>query len=402
MVKKVVVFACDTGGLGIIRDLHRTEGIYIIAVSNNKSDIGLYSRYVSEKHISPDPKNDEKAFLDFLLSFKDAWKGALFIETRDNFSIFFAKNKEVLSGYFHIITNDWKILSKVLFKDELYRIADKLNIDYPKSFLELNKSNYKSIADEINYPCLVKPVDSNEFVNVFNTKNFYVKERNDFINKMESCFDNSLSVVAQEVIPGPDENLIRLQSYVNKAGKQAFKFFLYKIRQQPPRFGVGRVCMSTSPVKEIQEIVERVISETGYRGYLSIEFKKDERDGKYKLIEMNVRISRGVWHCIYAGINITEIIMADHLDNKEIYNEHYEENLCWIEIFPDLQNIIFNVHGEKISFQKYFEPYRLKRKVFAVFNTHDFKPFLHQFFNILSGGLYYFRNYLLKGRSLKK
>ena len=69
-------------------------------------------------------------------------------------------------------------------------------------------------------------------------------------------------------------------------------------------------------VEDAAEILCRLLNEIDYRGIFSAEFKLDERDGKYKMIEVN---ARSWWYVEFAsrcGVNVCEMSYADALGEK--------------------------------------------------------------------------------------
>ncbi len=64
-------------------------------------------------------------------------------------------------------------------------------------------------------------------------------------------------VMVQEIIPGPDTNIYKMQGYVNSKGQLVGKFFLGKLRSNPPPFGVGRVVVSKERNREVEDHTEK-------------------------------------------------------------------------------------------------------------------------------------------------
>ena len=201
--------------------------------------------------------------------------------------------------------------------------------------------------------------------------------------------------MVQEIISGPDTNLFKLQAYINSKGKMSVKFFWNKIRQHPPMFGVGRVGISTERNEEVEELSERLLRKANYRGYFSIEFKKDPGDNQLKLMEVNVRMPRNNMLATSCGVNFPWIIYTDIVENKQIEIENYTKNLYWIELYIDIFNIIFHRKKENFTFRDYIRPYLSNRKVFAV---DDLMPFIKQTYVLLARG-FFIINILLKNVS---
>jgi D-aspartate ligase len=283
-MNKIIVIGCSLTGYAVIRAL-ANKNIYIIAMTYAIRDVAQLSRHVSEVVYCPPPEDEEK-FVALLITNADRWAGALILETADSAAIALSKNKEVLSKYYKIATPDWAVLSTFVEKEKTYALAKEYNIPHPKSIPLSGWEDLNEIS-EILYPCILKPVRSFGFTSRFHVKNFEVNNDRALKEKYKLCLDAGQSMILQEIIPGPDDNLYKLQGYVNSQGKLVGKFFYRKLRQNPPQFGIARVGISTDRYPEVEQLTEELLRRANYSGYFSNEFKLDPRDGQLKLIENN-------------------------------------------------------------------------------------------------------------------
>jgi predicted ATP-grasp superfamily ATP-dependent carboligase len=114
----------------------------------------------------------------------------------------------------------------------------------------------------------------------------------------------------QEIVPGPDENLITFLGYVSHDGQVLAGCVRKKLRQFPPGFGY---CCLTESVNdpEIFDLSVKLLRSLDYRGIGCVEFKRDPRDGKPKLIEINTRAVRTSMLAIAAGVDFPRIAYQD-------------------------------------------------------------------------------------------
>jgi predicted ATP-grasp superfamily ATP-dependent carboligase len=372
-LNKVIVIGCSLTGYAVIRAL-ANKNIYIIAMTYARRDVAQLSRHVSEVVRSPVPE-DEEQFIACLTENADRWGGALILETSDSAAIALSKNKEILSKYYKIATPDWSVLSVFVEKEKTYALAKEFNIPHPKS-ISLGRLEDVEKNSEILYPCILKPVRSFEFTSRFRVKNFEVKNDHELMEKFKICLDAGQSMILQEIIPGSDDNLYKLQGYVNSHGKMVGKFFYRKLRQNPPQFGIARVGISTDRYPEVEWLTEELLRHASYRGYFSNEFKKDPRDGQLKLIENNCRMPRSGMLAIACGINFPWLIYQDLVLNQQSDVTPYKTGTYWIDLWSDISNSIFRHHEEDIRLRDYIGPYLTRNKVFADLNFSDLKPFI--------------------------
>lgn len=370
---KVIIIGCNVPGYAVIRAL-ANKGLYIIALTYARSDFAHLSKYVDEVAYTCPPDLDEEGFITTLLTNSDNWNGALILETSDAISIAISRNKKKLAQYYKIVTPDWDVLKIFVEKEKTYELAKKCEVPHPQSFYLKNYSDFDKV-EKFNFPYILKPVRSFEFISVFNVKNFRVDNEIELKNKYMECHNAGIPVILQEVIPGPDDNLYKLQGYINSKGLIVGKFFHKKVRQNPPMFGVMRVGVSTERYPDVERYAETLLNYANYKGYFSIEFKMDYRDNKLKLMENNCRMPRSGLLSIASGVNYPWIIFLDHVRNQQIDVTDYKYDFYWIELLADISNTIKHHKEEDISLRDYAKPYFAKNRAFSDLDLQDLKPF---------------------------
>jgi predicted ATP-grasp superfamily ATP-dependent carboligase len=310
------------------------------------------------------------------VSHSPRWQNALILETGDSDAVAISRNKKLLSKYYKIVTADWSIIRQFIEKRRTYALAESCNVPHPKTFLPQTLAELYRIKNDIYYPCILKPIYSHKFQNRFHVKNFRVLDEAQLVEKFPLCLDEKQPVMIQEIIPGPDTDLFRLQGYLNSKGEMSAKFFSNKVRQNPPQFGVMRVGVSTRRNSEVEMLSERLLKQANYKGYFSIEFRKDPNDGKLKLIEMNVRMPGSSWLAIASGINFPWIIYLDLMRNQQVHVTEYKIGQYWIDLYADLFNSVFRRRREDFKFYDYLRPYLTHKKAFAILSIKDLKPFI--------------------------
>jgi D-aspartate ligase len=114
----------------------------------------------------------------------------------------------------------------------------------------------------------------------------------------------------QELVPGGDDALYTVGSYVSADGRALGVFCGRKLRQTPPGIGTCRVGEAVW-VQEAVDAALLLLSAFGYHGLSQVEFKRDPRDGRYKLMEINPRLWQ--WHGLASacGVDLPRIAYAD-------------------------------------------------------------------------------------------
>src|SRR5205814_1680031 len=116
--------------------------------------------------------------------------------------------------------------------------------------------------------------------------------------------------MVQELVPGGDDHLYSVGSYVARDGRALGVFCGRKLRQTPPVVGTCRVGEALW-VEEIVDAALRLLRAFAFHGLSQVEFKRDPRDGRFKLMEINPRLWQ--WHGLAAacGVDLPRIAYAD-------------------------------------------------------------------------------------------
>jgi predicted ATP-grasp superfamily ATP-dependent carboligase len=139
----------------------------------------------------------------------------------------------------------------------------------------------------IIYPCIIKPGWRNEAWQRQhgNDKVVVVNNPDELLDRLRSLYDRFEHLVVQEIVPGSERNIVCSFTYLTEESEPLGIFTSGKIRQFPPNFGNSSLVQQVSE-PQVVALTVRICKQLGLVGYASIEFKKDERDGTYKVIEI--------------------------------------------------------------------------------------------------------------------
>ncbi len=177
----------------------------------------------------------------------------------------------------------------------------------------------------------------------------------------------------QEIIPGDASNGVNYNSYFVD-GKPIAEFTARKVRIDPPFFGSPRVLIS----EQITEIIEPgrlLLKNLNYQGFSCTEFKKDNRDGYYKLMEVNCRNNLTGSLAVNCGINFPWIMYRHLLYGEINHQTYFSPGIYWIDLTKDFSRFFSSRKEEGYSVKEYVKPY-LSKKIFAILSFQDPFPFL--------------------------
>ncbi|MFH1148408.1 MAG: hypothetical protein V1736_11980 [Pseudomonadota bacterium] len=375
-MKPAIVIFSHVVGLGVIRALGRM-GVPVVAMHYRESEMAHLSRFVKERIRVPDPGKAETEFIAKLLDLSPRFKGSLLIPTDDFTVVALSRNKETLAGHYCVAAQEWDMTKRLIRKQHTYAFAQRLGIPCPATFIPSSLDDLRSRARGISYPCLVKPCEGHTFFEQFGAKMLKVVNEEDLLATHARVTSAGMKMMIQELIPGDDGQGVNYNSYFVD-GAPIAEFTAKKVRIEPPFFGSPRVLVS----RHIPEIVEPgrlLIKSLGYEGFSCMEFKKDSRDGIYKLMEINCRNNLTGSLAVRCGINFPWL-MYRHLLYGEINpRSGFESDVFWIDIAHDCKRFFVSRKEEGYSLREYVKPY-LCKKVFAVLSFTDPLPFLKRLF----------------------
>jgi len=96
--------------------------------------------------------------------------------------------------------------------------------------------------------------------------------------------------ILQERVPGAFENLFSVGLVLDRDGALLASFCSRKHGEYPEPFGDGLVVEAVACDEDLVEQAVELLRKLGYWGVCDIEFKLDDRDGRYKLLDANPRV----------------------------------------------------------------------------------------------------------------
>jgi D-aspartate ligase len=306
----VVVDVGWVNGLAAVRSLGRA-GVRVLALDHRPSALGFRSRY-AEPVLTPDPQ-DEEAFVAFLAGL-EVEQAPLFA-THDEPLNAIARNAERLGDRFLYPFPPWEVLARIQTKRGQLEAAEAAGIPVPRTSYPASAAEARAAAEELGLPVLVKPSSTEGFKRRFKRQAF----RCDTAAEAEDAYVQAepYEPMVQEVIPGGDGELYTLGSYLRADGEPLGLFSGRKLRQTPPGVGTCRVGEAVW-VEDVVDSGLKLLRALGFHGLSQVEFKRDPRDGAYKLMEVNPRLFQ--WHGLAAACGVDLPLIA----YRDLTGEHVE------------------------------------------------------------------------------
>lgn len=275
---------------------------------------------------------DKKVFLKVLVDYanKNVGKKLILIGTNDFYVRNIIENREELAKYYLFNYVSEELFNDLALKDVFYTKYATYDIDLPKTYIYNcgDKSLLDDKAlDDLFYPVILKPGHNvNYFKHEFSGQAKVYKletreEVHEVVKKIiASGYTNNL--IIQEFIPGDDSRLFDAVIYCNTDSKAEFLTFAQIGLQERTPTGIGNCTVLVNGYNEFggtDKVCERLkafAEKIGYKGAGEFDLKYDERDKKFKVLEINPRQGRSSYYATACGFNIARYLIDDVLYSK--------------------------------------------------------------------------------------
>ena len=285
-----IVLSHGSGGLGTVRSLAR-RGVNVTAIAFEASDPVLYSRFPVRTILVPGGDDDEKErhLLDILNSLPK--NGAVLMATSDRLVSLISDHRDDLHNKFNFKLPSKETLNALNDKSKEAELVGRLGFDIPNTIVKLPATSI-ALEPHLRFPIIFKP-HSFSTQDIFTKKNEIVRDREELRVFYERWKDALPSLLAQEVITGPD-NLSWICSCTYDQNHVLLDCGIkQKLRAMPAHFGGSTYAVSRGN-SDILDLAKRLGKLLKYVGHAGIEFRWDARDQLYKYIELNPRIPANV------------------------------------------------------------------------------------------------------------
>jgi predicted ATP-grasp superfamily ATP-dependent carboligase len=372
----VVIIGDHVQSLGIIRSLGR-EKIPVYLLNDKSLCIGRFSKFLKRFFLCP-PFEDTDNLVEYLIHLADREniKDWVLWPTNDASVYAVSTQKANLEKYYKIATPSWDVVQCALNKKLTYSIAEKCNIPCPKTAYPENLDAVIALGQTILYPAILKPAVMHHYFKKARKKAIIVKNSHELIEnyqEMISIIDPS-EIMVQEIIPGRPGFLYSFCSLF-KDGKVQAKCIAQRHRQKPMDCGKGTTFAESLFIPELEKYGSLLLNEIGYYGLSEIEFKKDPRDGQYKLLEINART--WLWHslAIRCGVNFPLLQYRDLVKGTIEPVLSFRENIKWVHFYTDFAISVNEIIHGKMTLGNYLRSLQGEKEA-GVFSKDDIMPFI--------------------------
>lgn len=320
-----IILGTDMNTYNMAISFHEEYNIKPVIVGKTEMALTSYSTITSNIEINPN-LHEKKDFLEFMnfiaKKYKKEGKDLILIGTNDFYVRLITENaNELRKNYlFNYISED--LMNQLLVKENFYKLCEKHGLDIPTTYVHSCGSKEK-FTGELNYPVIIKPSNGVEYYrNEFEGQQKVYKvssleEVEEVINKItKSGYKGNL--IIQDFIPGDDTYMWDSVVYMNSRGKAELVTLGQVVLQEHTVTAIGNyTSIITRYNEELMKKLKGFLEDINYTGFANFDMKYDERDGKFKVFEVNIRQGRSSYYITQCGYNMAKFFVDDLIYKKE-------------------------------------------------------------------------------------
>ena len=323
----VVLQASGPNSLGIIRSLAACD-IPVIATDRDPRALGMLSKH-ARTHVMHDPVDDPAGFIADLETLGRSLPapGVLF-PTHDEAVEVIGPHVARLSEWFRMPWSPWSHLQPYIDKAGQHAAAHRIGFPVPLTVEPADEADVRAAIPDMRFPVVLKPrVDPAGFKREFGRQVLQAAHGEELLRQWDRAARHLPQI--SEVIPGGDDCLWTLGSYRDADGTPLASFTGRKLLQWPAGFGTARAAEAWwDPGFAARG--HALLDEIGFHGISQVEVKRDPRDGRDYLIEVNPRSWLWISLATEVGVNLPEAAFLDAVGRPRTWPEGHRSDVRWV------------------------------------------------------------------------
>jgi len=282
----------------VARSLARSGIRVTVAGEEKHKNVAFYSKYCHDRILYPSPDKHN----EFIKCMLRAVVGHdVLIPLHERTIVPLSRNMDQFENTAKIPIPEYKRLCIALDKGKTIELAHRLGIPTPSTYLINDLKELSSLSKRIRYPVVIKlrrekDTPPPRYIYVFSPKSL--------LREYQSMHRKCRYPLIQELIPGSGYGFFSL---LNKDSKPLAVFCHRRIREYPITGGVSTYCESIYEPRIIDYGL-KILKEIKWHGVAMVEFRKDFRDGEFKLMEVNPRFWGSLPLAIASGVDFPYLL----------------------------------------------------------------------------------------------
>ena len=207
-----------------------------------------------------------------------------------------------------------ELMTTLIHKARFYELCDKYGIDHPATFVHRRELGHDFTLPFAG-PFALKPAESYTYWDhpfPGQKKAYSLHTREEVDKALDEIYASGSAdeIIIQDYIPGDDSFMRVVTNYSDQDGKVRLMCLGHVLLEEHSRLGIGNhSVIITEHEPELCEKLRLFLEDIGYTGFSNFDVKFDQRDGKFKVFEINCRQGRCNYYVTGAGYNLAKFLV---------------------------------------------------------------------------------------------
>jgi predicted ATP-grasp superfamily ATP-dependent carboligase len=303
--------------LGIVRQLGR-QGVLVSVVAGSKESLACRSRYCHQVILAEN--GSAESLVKTTLRAVQEKHFDVVIPVSYSMTMALAQRKDQLLPFTRLELPHYQTIGQAADKLEMARLAQRVGVPTPRT---IRASERDRLNPELPFPLVIKP--QREFprrppIHYVHNK----EELSTALLELSDPRDGSAGsdLIVQEYIPGRGCGLFA--TYQNGVCKRVFMH--RRVREYPATGGVSS-CAESFWDSTLESHGRRMLDALNWHGVAMVEFRQDDRDSEYKLMEINPKFWGSLDLAMAAGADFPGDLCRMALGQTLLFTDQYRRDL---------------------------------------------------------------------------
>lgn len=289
-------------GMIVIRSLAK-RGVRMLVTGPDQNSIGFHSKCISGKALLPSAETDKEPFVDRLLELIDKHKIPYIFPVTETSLISLDEQRRRVDSAARLMAPPSDVIRAGMDKKVQIDTATKLNIPTTETLYPESVEEADDFAGRVGYPVIFKPrgrASDSQIKGSFDFKVHYCHTRTQLVEFLKTFSDNVYPMM-QSYAYGQHN---QFSCFVENGYDVHSCFQDEMTRMLPITGGIGARRLSCPVAPEILDYSTRFFQELKWEGVAQTQWKGPGPDGKYRFIEVSVRIIASVGSPVFSGVDL--------------------------------------------------------------------------------------------------
>lgn len=320
-----IIVGTDMNAYNMAISFHEAYGIKPILVGKDSlsfTSLSTITDTIEYRSGLADSDQFASILIDVAKKYQTSGKTLLLVGTNDLYVRLIIENAETLKDYFTFNYIDENLMNQLQVKANFYKLCAEHGIDTPATYF-YDCSSMEPFEEEMMYPVIIKPSNGIEYSqNKFagQQKVYKVESSEELQEVIRTITASGYSdeLIIQDFIPGDDTFMWDSVIYANSKKQTQLVTFAQVVLQEHTVTAIGNyTALITRYNEEIMKKLQYFLEAVGYTGFANFDLKYDERDGTFKVFEVNIRQGRSSYYVTALGHNMAQYFVDDLIYQKE-------------------------------------------------------------------------------------